>query len=245
MIIGNPTFGERCGLVLGTWMAPLTGAVSAKRQARMFHPDGVIYRAEVTPSAESPELGAAAARLDGSALIRFSSALWREGREWPDVLGAALRFDSAQPLPQDLLFATIRFPWTMPLAPLVTQFHSFAWNHYHAVSPFQMDGVGAVKLRLRSPRLGNDGAKTRENHLLELCREGRASFVLECRRLATASWSRRWEALAVVKLLEPAEVDQQALRFSPFRDGAGIHPTGFVHALRLAAYGASQRARPE
>jgi hypothetical protein len=244
MILDQPTFAERCGLVIGGWLAPITAAVSARRRARMFHPDGVVYHAEVAPSSDSLELAAAADRLTGAALVRFSSALWRRGFEWPDVLGVALRFDAPRSSQQDLLLATIRFPWTMPFAPFNTRVHSFTWNHYHAVSPFELDGIGAVKLRLRSPRIGNDEAKTRERHLSDLTVERRARFVLECRRLALPFFARHWEPLASVTLLDAANLDQQALRFSPFRDGAGIHPTGFVHALRVAAYRASQQARP-
>jgi hypothetical protein len=245
MNLDKPTFGERCGLLVGGWLAPLTAAVSAKRRARMFHPDGVVYRAAVTPNLASPDLAAATERLTGSALVRFSSALWRAPKQWPDVLGVALRLNGPDSAPQDLLLATIRFPWTMPFAPFATYFRSFAWNHYHAVSPFELDGIGAIKLRLRSPRIANTGANTREQHLRELSADGRARFVLECRRLGTALIWRRWEALADVTLLEPVDIDQHALRFSPFRDGAGIHPIGFVHALRVAAYGASQHARPQ
>lgn len=244
MNLDAPTFAERCGLVVGGWLAPLTAAASARRRARVFHPEGVTYCAEVAPSSNSLELAAAADRLTGTALVRFSSALWRGGREWPDVLGAALRFDGPYSSQQDLLLATIRFPWTMPLAPFATRVHGFTWNHYHAVSPFELDGIGPVKLRLRSPRIANHAARTRAQHLLDLTVEGRARFVLELRRLARPFFSRHWEPLVSVRLLEPAYVDQQALRFSPFRDGAGIHPIGFVHALRVAAYRASQDARP-
>lgn len=244
MNLTAPTFAERCGLVVGGWLAPVTAAVSARRRARMFHPDGVTYRAEVTPSSDSLELAPAAQRLTGRALVRFSSALWRGGREWPDVLGVALRFDGPYASQQDLLLATIRFPWTMPFAPFATRVHSFTWNHYHAVSPFELDGIGAVKLRLRSPRIGRHASSTRAQHLSDLTVEGRARFVLEFRRLALPFFARNWQPLVSVTLVEPAAIDQQALRFSPFRDGGGIHPIGFVHALRVAAYRASQDARP-
>ena len=32
----------------------------------------------------------------------------------------------------------------MPFAPLVTHFRSFLWNHYHAVSPFELPGMGVL-----------------------------------------------------------------------------------------------------
>jgi hypothetical protein len=207
----------------------------------MFHPDGVVYRASVEPATSDSDLLALAQRLTGEALVRFSSALWRNDREWPDVLGVALRFSSGQ----DLLLATIRFPWTMPFAPLATNFRSFLWNHYHAVSPFEVDGVGLVKLRLRSPRLGNGTRLSRAEHLQQAAAQGKAVTELQVRRLALAPTERHWQSVARVTLQAPLDVDQAALRFSPFEDAAGIRPTGFVHAIRVAAYAASQAARPK
>jgi hypothetical protein len=237
-------FREECGLLVGAMLAPLTAAMSKAREARMFHPDGLVYAASVEPSARAPDLWRLAERLGGQALVRLSSALWRKPHEWPDVLGAALRFGDG-PAQQDLLLATIRFPWTMPFAPLATNFHSFLWNHYHAVSPFEVDGVGVVKFRLRSPRLSRDGRLSRAAHLRQAVAEGRAVYELELRRLSEPPLARHWEPVARITLEQQRELDQQRLRFSPFRDGAGIRPIGFVHALRVAAYAASQQARPD
>lgn len=245
MKLDKPGFAERCGLVIGAGLAPLTAALSGAREARMFHPDGVVYQASTEPSTSQPELRALAQRLEGTTLVRFSSALWRGGREWPDVLGVALRFGwGSSAASQDLLLATIRFPWTMPLAPLATNFRSFLWNHYHAVAPFEAPGIGRFKLRLRSPRLHNGTGDARELHLRHVTLAGRAVFELELRRLATSALARRWESIARVQLTAPFDADQAALRFSPFNEGAGLHPVGFVHALRVGAYAGSQRARP-
>jgi hypothetical protein len=249
MNLDRPRASEKLGIIAGAWLAPITAAVSATRQARMFHPDGLVLRAAVEPCAAQPDVAGVAARLAGAALVRFSSALWRGDREWPDVLGVAVRFGWSGSAPntcseQDLLLATIRFPWTMPFAPLATNFRSYLWNHYHAVSPFEVAGVGRVKLRLRSPRLGNGGSRSRARHLLDAVGDGRATFELQLRRLEVSPLARRWEPVARLKLEAPLEVDQAALRFSPFRAGAGIEPSGFVHALRIAAYAASQEARP-
>jgi hypothetical protein len=225
-------------------LAPLTGLVSKAREARMFHPDGVVYTAQVEPCAKTLDLRSLADRLGVDALVRFSSALWRDPHEWPDVLGAALRFGEG-PQRQELLLATIRFPWTMPFAPLATNYRSFLWNHYHAVSPFEVDGVGIVKFRLRSPRLGNGSLLSRAEHLQRAVNDGRAVYELELRRLSEPPLSRRWEPIARLTLDSPRDLDQERLRFSPFRDGAGIRPIGFVQALRVAAYAASQQARPD
>lgn len=237
-------FREECGLLVGAMLAPITGVVSKSREARMFHPDGLVYAAKVEPWAKAPDLLSLAQRLGSSALVRLSSAFWRAPHEWPDVLGAALRFGEG-PERQELLLATIRFPWTMPFAPLATNYRSFLWNHYHAVSPFEVDGVGLVKFRLRSPRLGNGKSLPRAEHLQQAVTEGRAVYELELRRLSEPPLSRHWEPIARLTLSNPCDLDQQRLRFSPFRDGAGIRPIGFVQALRVAAYAASQQARPD
>jgi hypothetical protein len=237
------------GLWGGRLLAPITATVSSWRRGRMFHPEGVIYRAQVTAVAggELQELGE---RLAGHALLRFSSAWWR-GKDWPDVLGAALRFRdgpladvSVQPGDQDLLLATIRFPWTTPFAPLTTRFGSFLWNHYHAVSPFEVPGVGQAKLRLRAPRIPNHSGTPRAAHLESCVASGQALFVLELRRLATPWSRRRWQPVALVRVEAAVDMDQEALRFSPFHSGRELKPSGFVHHLRMAAYEASQQARP-
>lgn len=243
----RPRAREKVGIALGKSVAPLVGFLSATRHARMFHPDGLVFAARVEPVASAPDLALAAERLAGSALVRFSSALWRREREWPDVLGVAVRFRWLEPalaVQQDLLLATIRSPWTMPLAPLATNFRSFLWNHYHAVSPFDALGVGRVKLRLRSPRLRNATGGSRAHHLERAAAEGQATFELQFRRLERPLLQRRWEAAARLTLEGALDTDQAALRFSPFRAGAGLRPVGFVHSLRLGAYAASQAARP-
>src|SRR5690242_3930684 len=117
-------------------MAPVTGFVSRVRHARMFHADGVVYRGTVEAVDTSTDLRLAGERLAGSALVRLSSALWRGDKEWMDVLGMAVRFRRPSPSSvhphdgdQDLLLATVRFPWTTPVAPLATNVSSFLWNH--------------------------------------------------------------------------------------------------------------------
>ena len=57
-------------------------------------------------------------------------------------------------------------------------------------------------------------------------------------------WRWGWVPVARIELRERADVNQEALAFSPFRDGRGIVPRGLVHALRRRVYPSSQRARP-
>ena len=136
--------GEVVGRVGGWALAPVTAAVAAARHSRVFHPDGVVFEVVIQPTAEDPDLWRLAKRLEGTGIARLSSALWKGDKEWIDNLGLALRFGDDQ----DLLFATIRSPWTTVLAALRTKFHDFLANDFYAVSPFRVDGIGRVRWRL-------------------------------------------------------------------------------------------------
>jgi hypothetical protein len=228
-------------------IAPVTGTVSALRQARTFHPDGTVFRAVVESAAPAGQWTAVAARLEGAALVRMSTALWRGEREWIDALGCAVRFrrsDVVTPVPaegdQDLLFATIRSPWTTLVAPLRTHVHDYLANDYYAVSPFRLEGIGKVKWRLVTPHIKRTG-HSRLERLHRAVSRGEANLLLQARPTA---WRAPWVPVALIRLEEPVEIEQAALRFSPFRAGRGIEPTGFVHALRRGTYWASQKLRP-
>jgi hypothetical protein len=191
----------------------------------------------------------AGVRLEGPVLVRFSGAWWKK-REWPDVLGCALRFGGAGALggeprmgDQDLLLATIRTPLTTLLAPLSTNVRDYLGNAYFGVSPFRVARLGRVKLRLvaatRSVQDDTQG-RTREQRLMRTLDRGPLRLTLEARehRLGT-----HYRAIAEVELSASANIDQRRLRFDPFATGRGLVPVGFVHALRVAAYAASRFGR--
>ena len=234
--------------MVGGWaLAAVTGPGAWLRRARFFHPEGVIYVAAVTNVGTDERARAVGERLAGAALVRFSSALWRK-HEWKDVLGMAVRFRrtpvaSAVPEPseQDLLCATIRSPWTTPVAAIPTRVHDFLANHFHGVSPFQVDDGGRVKLRFRAPKHEEHPGRSRQERLDLAVEAGRAVLTLEMRPLFALG---AWQPVARLALERQVSIDQAALRFSPFRDGRGLVPRGFVHALRVASYPASQGMRP-
>lgn len=231
------------GRAAGWLLAPLTGALSLLRRARMFHPEGAVYRAEVS-ALHGPYPGLAR-RLEGAALARFSTAWWRGGREWMDALGVALRLGADPGVTprqgdQDLLFATIQHPWTTPFAPLTTEQHDFLANDYFAVSPFDVAGVGRAKLRLVASRPRRLRAAERSARLDEAVARGEAVLQFEIRLVGR----QQWDPVAQVRLMRRIQVDQEALRFSPFRSGKGLSPRGFVHGLRRATYLLSQMVRP-
>src|SRR4051812_14290757 len=147
---------ELAGFWVGKLLAPLAAFFSAARSARMFHPEGCTFRAqlEVTDGL-SDSWRELAARLSGPGLARFSAALWRGHFEHLDVLGVALRLRADRSVStercasdQDLLFATIRSPFTLLLAPFSTNSHDYLANRYWAVSPFEVGRGRHVKFRL-------------------------------------------------------------------------------------------------
>jgi hypothetical protein len=218
------------------------------RHARLFHPDGITYRAEVKECPARESLRPLAVRLAGPALVRLSSALWRGQREWPDVLGLAVRLRSEETVTeqpsegdQDLLFATVRSAWTLGFAPLTTDTHDWLENDYYAVSPFQVSELGRAKLRITSSRADAPG-DTRVEKLEAALHAGQARFTLEVfpRRGEAAG---RWHPLAELRLVEQVTLNPATLRFWPFRNGRGLQPVGFVHSLRIPTYRQSQQAR--
>lgn len=237
------------GLTGGALLAPGTGLVSRLRRGRMFHPRGTVLIAAVRPDASTlPAERALAQRLAGSAIVRLSSAWWKR-REWPDVLGCAIRF-TRQPVQslhrsddQDLLFATVRRPWTLPLSPLGTDHRDFLANDYYAVSPFEVEDLGLTEWRLR-PLTTSPPAQSRLERLLAAVTQGAAGFELQYapyrppHRIAD---ERPFRRIARIELIEPAALDQDALRFDPFHTGRGIVPVGIIHGLRRNTYAASRR----
>jgi hypothetical protein len=232
----------RIGTFLGKFLAPLTALGSKARHARLFHPEGMVFRAEVVPLAEAGSLGSLAERLKGEACVRLSGAWWRGGKEWKDVLGCAIRFTEDSEHEQDLLFATIRKPWTTLLAPLSTDTHDFLENDYYAVSPFEVKGVGKVKWRLVANRSRSNG-RNRWQKIIRAVGDDLAFFRLELLELNGSK--KEWQRVAEVRLKEKMDIDQEALRFSPYRNGLGIEPRGLIHGLRIATYRSSQKARPK
>jgi len=235
---------EALGRGLGGLAAPFVAEASLVRGARLFHPEGLAFDAEVRAL---PGAGALGAALEGPAIARFAGAIFREstGDAWPDILGLALRVHpgrGAEPGPrsQDLLLATFRSVWTLPFAMLLTRPGSYLANAYDSVLPSRVPGqAGAVTFRA-VPELAAGEGKSRRERLENAVAEGRGVLRLEMRPAASR---RPGFPIASITLIAPADADPEALRFDPLRAGAGIVPTGFFQAVRAAVYPAGQLGR--
>lgn len=224
---------ERSGYFSGYLLGLFTFVISFLRGARTFHPQGVLYEA-VVKSAEFPP----------HAMVRLSGALWKF-KEWPDVLGVAIRFMREIPhsiVPaqddQDLLLASFSQAWMTPIGPLFTDHHDFLNNSYYGVSPFLKKG-NLIKYQLL-PKNHVRIEGNRLEKLQEAVLEGAAVFLLQEQEMNKTEW----KTVAEIKLTRSLHYDQEALRFHPFHYGHGARPYGFIHHLRIGAYKLSQVARP-
>lgn len=236
------------GLAAGGGLAPLTALGSYLRDARLFHPNGVVLQGACRP-AENADPGdrAVAERLAGFVFARFSGAWWKT-REWPDVLGCALRFSAYDTLgrgpaadDQDLLLATIRHPLTTMLAPLSTRVSDFLRNDYFGVSPFRVEPLGRVMLRL-SPVRAAPAGNTRAERLSRAIEHAPIALELQLRPARLGS---RYRALVHIELTTLWDNDPRTLHFDPFASGRGLAPVGIVHGMRALSYAASRRARAQ
>ncbi len=240
---------EGAGWASGYAMGLGTGITALLRQSRMFHPRGMTYQARVVPIS-NPNVGFDLNLFAGTAVLRLSSAWWKKV-EWRDVLGIAVRFtqtrnpkEEADPQDQDLLFATIQYPWTTPLGPFTTKYHDFLANEFYAVSPFMFEEDNSLfKIRL-SPQMKTSGKASkisRAQRFENAVKEGTAAFDLQVQ----LKGRKKWESLAKIEVLHALPLDQEKLRFSPFQTGLKLHPRGYVHFLRVGTYRMSQALRPK
>jgi hypothetical protein len=238
------TAGEVLGGLLGALLAPLAALGARLRGGRVLHPDGVVCAAEVVATTDDPALVDLARRLAGGALVRLSGALWREV-DAPELLGCALRLRGDRPLTvevapqdQDLLFATMRTPWSLPLAMLTTERHDYLHNVYYTVGCLDAERLGPVELRLVPlPQAAIDGS--RDERLAAAMSAGHARMRLELCRRGRGSW----HTLCELRLRERLELVDPELCFSPYQTGQDLRPRGLLHAMRGPTYRAGQAQR--
>jgi hypothetical protein len=172
--------------------------------------------------------------------VRLSGGIWKSDEHAADVLGIALRLPGEQG-DQDLIFATFRHLWSLPLAPLTTDTGDFFANCYYAVTPFRAPGCGTFELRL-VPAAAPRATGTRAQRLAARLAAGTAALTLEMRARRPLA---RWRAAARIELTNRARGGGNTLLFSPSNAGRGVQATGLINALRGIVYRASQAAVAE
>lgn len=237
---------QLAGVVGGMALAPSFAAISALRNARTFHPRGVVLSAQVAPATTRAPWAQVGERLAGPAIVRLSAALHEQEDAAIDILGCAIRFvpsldgGATTDGVQDLLLATSRTVVGLPLALLTTDVRDYLANDYYGIAPFAVDGFGRGYLRLRPGKHARALWGSRLETLAQALVHDEAVFRLELRRRGVG---RRYQPVATIALRAPLALDQEALAFSPFHVDRGIEPRGFIHALRAATYPASVRGR--
>jgi hypothetical protein len=234
---------EFIGRVIGATVAPFTFLGSLIRGHRLFHPDGVVYRAEVEPIASGGPLGRLAQRLAGTALVRLSGALWEwpQGKRAPDVLGVVVRFRSVEevtpkslPGDQDLMFVTAASLPGLVVAPFRTNVNDFLGNRYSTILPFTLAGIGKLYLRLVPTQRSPAGADRRERLALAVA-QGTAVLQLEIQE----EGGEQWLPIAAIELRARLDIEDDELTFDPGSSAMGLVPRGVLQGLRPPVYAAS------
>jgi hypothetical protein len=238
--------GETIGKGISALVAPLAALGGFLRGARLFHAEGVVYRADVRAIATEGALGALAERLAGPAIVRLS-------RGGGSVLGVAVRFGTPPvvvPEPgtpvQDLLLISVRRLVELPAAARLTDVHDFLANTYYTIARSRAAGLGLVELRLvpverigeARSALGVDAS--RDARLERDVALGAAVLRLELRQIAPGA---PWQPLDTITLTARADIDQAKLRFNPYHASLGLEPAGFLQGTRWAVYPASELGR--
>jgi hypothetical protein len=82
----------------------------------------------------------------------------------------------------------------------------------------------------------------REVRVDEAAALGAAAFDLEIRP-GRGGLRGLWVPFLTIRLHEEVELPDDALELTPFHDGRGLHPVGFVNAVRRLSYAASRAGR--
>jgi hypothetical protein len=232
------------GVLVGLVLAPIIFLWSLVKGARAVHADGILCAGEIV--AVDAVVGP---RLAGPVLARFSGAFQKEGALTPDILGLALRLrrtedTAASPAvgDQDLVLGTFESFATAKRDKARVKVDDYLANDYDTVTPWRVDGVGVVRLRVvagvtRDPGRGTD----RRARLAADLVAGAADLALGIHpddggRVPVTQ-------VASVKLASLSALDARALRESLFRHGRGVTAVGFRNGIRRVVYPVSQAAR--
>ena len=202
--------------------------LSAARGSRIFHPQGIAYRATLHVESGLDGVGLLAPGTSHDTVVRFSRGLGlpRGAREF---LGLALQIGDEQDV---LLASSARAP-LVRMIPLPVQ--SFFGATLTSLLPFDA-GPRVVFVGAQA-----NGAPTGERDQLdELAASGTVNVTF-----AAAELGGPWRPFGRLELDERlSEEAAQALRFDAWRCAGGLVPHGRINALRGPAYRGSRRGRP-
>ena len=214
------------------------------KKARPFHAHGLLATVTATPAdGLPPSLQPLAKSCVGEGLVRFSLGLRGPvtgGAPVRDVLGMALRLGPG-PQFQDLALATFDRLNRLSQGAQQTNTGDFLANVYRGGSPYWLEGVGPVEVRVSAlPASGGihgTAFGTRLDRLLAASRAG-DQLAFELQIPGTDGF------VPVLTLKLGSLIELPTLRFSLFRPGAVLRPFGLVAGIRRVAYPVSQWARP-
>lgn len=230
-------------------LAPLFTVGTLLRQARIFHPRGIYFKAKVEPAMDvDPKFAAIAAGLSkNEALMRLSAGISNMRRGiLPDILGMSIRFNTSsndgfavQENTQDLLLATSKSLFSLPIAALQTNQRDFLANRYYGMGNFEIADQSNMELRVTPlPENGGSG-EDRYESIRDAVANSDVVFLLET---SSAADRNRWYPLVRIRLVDEVKIDDRKMAFWPFT-GQEIKPRGFIHYMRPMPYLSSQWAR--
>jgi hypothetical protein len=219
----------------------LTDAVfrtaSSLRNARVFHPDGVVLRGElqvVDDGLAGTELFAPGRRA--TAVVRLSRGIGLPER-FPDVLGLAVKVPDAYGpgADQDLLLAST--PPPAPLRRFLAPSPSFDALPYSSLLPYR---AGDARVLLGAVVAAEGEAVVTMADAVNAAAERRLRI-----ELVSGGRLGSYTPFATIEPYDVLPVAQgEHLAFDPWHTGGGLRPVGLLNRLRAAAYPGSRRGRP-
>jgi hypothetical protein len=207
--------------------------LSRLRGRRIFHPHGVGFRAELSPTDGAHQSELFADPRPRTAIVRLSRSLGLP-EALHDPCGLAVRVPDAYGVGRHQDFLLVSSGGAPALRHLILPSAGFAGRPYSSLLPYRIDGrlflVGAAAAApAPGPSLGELRGRS----------EGELDFELRLARLGG-----RWHPVARLSLGERLPAGEtEALRFDPANTGGGLEPAGPLHRLRPPAYGGSQEGR--
>ena len=240
--MGRMTIWERAALPLNGIAAGIFGSLSALRRKRVFHPDGVAYRATLTllPAGDIYAMLDFAAGSSRDAVVRFSRGIGLP-ESMPDVLGVAVKLPGLVGPGADQDFLLVTSSEGPVMQNLLLPARGFFRGNYSTVLPYRDPAADRQILFGARPDPGLVGLPDATfSDVAAAAASGRLRF-----DFTTARIGERWRkagSLVVTNKLDHDEAER--LRFNPWNSHPDLVPAGPLNTWRKSAYVKSQKARP-